>query len=266
MLVAPKVFKLAKLAAKEASRYAINSVLFERDSKGRCVAAATDGRRLGIVEWDDRAMAKEFPPINGSKAAVLPKGGFSCMIPAAACTAIAKTIPSKTPKEILRHALIEEATANGKVTVITTDLSTTNQSAYDTTTEARFPKYQDLIPKYVPGMDSVRISVDPKLMIGVLEAAAEFCSEERKAVLLEIPFSPSKPIGVTAKDDVGHKATFVLMPHGLDGVVPGPDTPALHMALRDALTVLQGGTLDEAGRNELTDRITELLEGKKPKK
>ncbi len=213
MLIPKRVFKVSKLASRDATRYAINGVLVRRTENGRCAAVTTDGRRLIKATWGDACLRAEFPSVGlGS---VEPVEDFEAIVSTKQWDEAEKTIPRNGNKPILFHCLLDETTANGKIQMGTTDLDTRRRLGGDSI-EGTFPKYEDVIPKYTVGDDAVEIGVNPSFMAEICKVVEAVATDvESKGVRLVVPTDPGKPIVVDGRTVEGVEATAVLMPVSL---------------------------------------------------
>jgi len=214
MLIPKRVFAVSKIAASscEGTRYTIHGVLAERLTDGKCAVAATDGRKLIQVTWNDEHLQPEFPAIGvGSVEAVK---GFSQIISTSQWNEAEKTIPESRYKRILEHCLVDETSPNDRVYMSTTNLESqkhTNGSSI----EGRFPNYKEVIPEYTVGENAVELGMDPVLLANLLRVLARVATDENsKGVRLVIPTDPRKPMLAEAELD-GVQAKAVIMPLNL---------------------------------------------------
>lgn len=147
MLVPRSLAAMGKVCDRDSTRYALGGIFFERDSKGRPHAVATDGRRLVHATWVE---SDEFPESAGDRTAV---PGFETILPAEAITAAARGAKLSARMQRMRpnlnSVLIQEPGANGTVRVAATNYDTT-AAADVRSIEGRFPKWRDVVPSYDP--------------------------------------------------------------------------------------------------------------------
>ncbi len=223
MLIPKQVFKVSKLAAREPTRwYAIHGIRVKRRADGKCIAVATDGRRLIEVTWDDEHLRPEFAAEQRrakrpctSLGSVEPVKGFETIVSQSQWDEARKAIPNVRDKPILKHCLLDETSVEGKVQMEITTLGGKRPIEGDSI-EGDFP-YEDLIPKYTVGKDAVEISVNPKLLAEVLNAIkAVTKNEESEVVRLIVPANPTRPMVIEGRTPEGIKARAVLMPTSLE--------------------------------------------------
>ncbi len=140
MLIPNRVFPaLVTHCDLDSSRYALGGIYFERDKKGTPYAAVTDGRRLIATTWTEPDEA-HFPGPDKMKGQ--PDGGFSTIVPMAACKEASKMVKHDKKqlenKPILGNVLLDEASANGRVSLYATNLERDTTLRPDSL-EGRFP-------------------------------------------------------------------------------------------------------------------------------
>ena len=210
MLVPAKAFVIGKAADTDNSRYALASVKLDRKD-GKCVAVATNGRMLAMAEWVEPD-ASEFPHEAG-------QGDVSRLVPIKNWDDLGKQVAkNKRSKPILQNVAIcdtEDHPVNMTTVVIDSDL---NQSVKQVgCVEGRFPKYEDVFPKYKilhPGRshddDAVEITVNADYLAELAKMAVAD-GEGTRQIKLTIPLNTSRPIvAVSQTGDI--KITNVLMP------------------------------------------------------
>ena len=212
MLIPGKAFKVEKLAAREATRYAMGGVLVERGADGKARLVATDGRRLGIVTWHEEEPG-EFPAIDGLASA---RGGaMRAIIPIADAAALAKAKAPKS-KPILANVLMDEASVNGKAEFATTDLERVSRTS-SRTIDGEFPAFDRPNAGVIPtGEPVVTITVNPALLAELLMVAeAIACPSDLPAVRLSI-YGDNVPMRVDAEAN-GVSFMGLLMPITAEG-------------------------------------------------
>jgi len=155
MLIPRKVLSSLIVASDDASgRYALGGLRIERDPSGKAVAAATDGRRMMCVEWDDSKTSEETPQVGGVQTGASPDCDFSrdgMVLPVDVCKSIARAAKPRVSalrrKPELGYIALEEASANGTVKLAASDGETVAESTAKTL-EGRFPHFRDVIPNY----------------------------------------------------------------------------------------------------------------------
>lgn len=202
MLIPKRVFKISALAARDTSRHPINGVFVAREAGGKCLAVATDGRRLIRVRWNDKHLRPKFPAVGlGSVESVK---DFSAIVATKQWDDAGKAIPKRANKPILEHCLLDETGINGKVTM---------GSLNGDTVEGKFPGYKNVIPNYTIGKDAVEIDVNPKLMAEILKVVETVATDDKsRSIRLVVPTDPSRPIVIKGHTADGIEATAILMP------------------------------------------------------
>ncbi|MFZ5832275.1 MAG: hypothetical protein ACOY3P_19490 [Planctomycetota bacterium] len=211
MLIPRKLAPISKFCDPDSTRFATGGVRLERDGDGKATAVVTDCRRLIAVEWDEMD-GTEYP--NGFHTDRVP--GFAAIIPEKGWNEAMK-LPQKNPvKPILKNLVVEEPTANGKVTLGATDLENDRRIAV-TQIDGRYPRWQDCIPKREPH-EEVRFNVDAKQFAETISVAgdlAEDISGAPRVVTLAVPLDPTQPLCIhVAVGDC--RATAVTMPFSPD--------------------------------------------------
>lgn len=220
MLIPAQVKNVAKAAASESTRYAINGIFVER-TDGKCSATTTDGRVLLNVRWDDEAARKEFPN-TGDGLSVSPNGGdFKAIMGVEHWTKAFKDAPRlQSARDWLKYVVVDEHSANGTITLAThngdADPACGVHRFAEPSIERNFPAYRDIIPQYTDD-NSTTIGMNPKLLANLLTAiAACATSVESKGVRLIVPHDPGKPMRIEADGLEGVQATGVIMPVNLN--------------------------------------------------
>ncbi len=215
MLVPGILSKLGNLVARESTRYAINGILLKRDADGKCVAAVTNGRFLCVSKWDDEPIRGEFPVIHGCDSS--PKTDFEVVVDLRQWKSAHKLLPKRTINQTYNRFLVDEHSANGKLTISATD-GTATSNCVDDSLELDFPHYEDIVPKYEVGVEAVEIGVDPKRLAELLLTMSEVGADvESKGVRLVIPVDPSRPMAIHGRSISEQiESTGVLMPVNLN--------------------------------------------------
>lgn len=249
MLIPRGVFPISDLCDTDSSRFALGGVLLERDENGKAKAVATDGRRLLVISWveDDRT---EYPE---GVADSQYKRDFRAIVPKKQWTDAEKLPPRNCPKPILSNVLADEPNANGSITLGATDLETA-RTIKAKCLEGNYPKYRDVIPEY-KYWQSTRISVNRQLLESILHAMRGVTTEENTAVVLDVPFDPSKPLVLTAEND-RYDAKGVLMPLAFEDSRGRTD---LDSAVDDARIAGANCCMADVPQNELWDDMFSVL-------
>lgn len=186
------VAPLAKLAAKEGKRWAMNGVRLEELPEGGYKAIATDGKRLAIVTETATESPVSFSVIPAVKSA--PNGAMAATVPADDLVAALKAIPKRKrwEKADNRAAVVLSADVT---TLATTDGTQTAVSA-PRNAEGRFPPYKQVFPE---GQPVATIKFDPKLMAEFLKAASDIIGGDEQRVTLEIYAPLQKKYGESAQ-------------------------------------------------------------------
>jgi DNA polymerase III sliding clamp (beta) subunit (PCNA family) len=199
----PQFAAIAKAAARESTRYSINSVLVEECDGGRTSrAVATDGHMLAIMEAPNEA--GEFPPIfpadtpNGQMAAIIPVDKFIAAFKKAPHGRIARIKP------ILASVAVQPSDTITSLGSTDLDGKTIETCAKP---EQTFPPYQDLIPKATP---MFRFRMNPDYLLTLVQMARGFSSEYQPGVVLEF-WSETKPMVLRTQNDDA-KFTGIVMP------------------------------------------------------
>jgi len=157
MLVNKQMLDLAKLASTDASRYALNGMLFD---KGKVIVS--DGKRLVVGEFKVGYNEEDFPDTGL-------KGGnnFKTIIPAVDCLRIAREIPKQKRNglPILNHAQIsvEKEGEKNVVKVATVPLNSTQKTISTIEpTEGNYPDYEMPFPK--EGITTMKIDGKEKVI------------------------------------------------------------------------------------------------------
>jgi len=251
----PQFAAIAKAAARESTRYAINGVLVEECDEGRTSrAVATDGHMMAIMEAPNEA--SEFPPIFTPET---PNGQLSSVIPLDKFTGAFKKAPRgriTKVKQILGCVAVQPS---DKVTTIgSTDLEGKTVEVCNNP-EAAFPPYQDLVPSSVPVF---RFMVNPVFLITLAEMAKGFAGDYQPSVVLEF-WSQTKPMLLRAHDGTG-KFTGIVMPQNMPNDGPlGNDAAYIRQqrqvgASDTAFTVIKAVRQYIAGRTTVPDQLQAL--------
>ena len=178
MLIDRAMLSLVACASDEASRPSLRGVHFERpaaDKPGRAVA--TDCHILAIVEEppgvSEADFPARFPDLDASRAA------FSAIVPTETCKAVAKALPKKAPRHILKHALLAEGETalNGHSVLAVTDLDNDQvfkpKKPMNGDTPATFPDIDRVVPP-APTAEHpalLRVTLSAELIAALAEVA-----------------------------------------------------------------------------------------------
>ena len=201
MLIPKKVMNVSRLANAEPTRYASDGVQVRRvDDK--CVAAATDSRRLIEVTWSDKELRPEYAESSLNSE---PVNGFEVVIPVNHWDEASKLSPKNGARAI------DETTNNGKYTIGTADRSQTRKIEGECS-KLPYPKYESLIPEHAIGQDAAEIYVDPKLLAEVCHVLRAIATDEKnRSIRLVVPLDSRRPLVFEANAD-GISALALLMP------------------------------------------------------
>jgi len=215
MIIPRPILKAVSRACDTASsRYALGSVLVQRNGD-KCMAAATDGRRLVAAEWDrGQNNMNEGPPET-----VMPTESktFSRLIPQSVVGLVqrlAKPTSSRNGKGKPRfdNLLISEATNDDSVSV-----TSRNTDQRDTIVSqaavGRFPKVNEILHPE-GGLPTGRtISMDARLLADTLLAVVEATPSgyEPNRVTIVVPDDKQEMVQI-AREHGGVKCTAVIMP------------------------------------------------------
>lgn len=197
MLIPKKVSAITVGAAKknQATRYALDGVLLERDEHGVARAVVTNGRMLIVSRFDE-------PPSTGGVDYASIKG-FSIIIDAKDLTDALKTVKKSDCMDV------SERSSEGPI-----EVGNTRATPLETV-DGSFPPWRDLIPNYAAG-ESARIAVNARLLGDAARALRRLVDQDEHdgspVVTLEVPLDPNRPLVLSANHE-RHKA--VIMPvHG----------------------------------------------------
>lgn len=190
-----RVLHLAAFAAKENSRYCLNSLLIRDEGGIDNAASATDGRRLGVVRWK-RSL---FDTLS------------SVLIPASVCKAVMRLTPvvgeadeenGSTPEVMVTDTLdgyrLDLTTSDGPV-----------QFVFQAPQMA-FPDTKGVIPNFDESVGIKAIGASPKLVAESLKTITAI-TPDVPGVIVNLPSRPDKPFGFTSRDDM-LQLTAIIMP------------------------------------------------------
>ncbi len=216
------------------TQYALKGVQIERGmAHGKCFAVATDGHRMLSVEWDDAELRKHNPEIGGVETE--PVDGFSAIVDARACKAVAKSAkPTKRASAacpVLDWIAIKETGPSEPRALQAGAYNGTDTAISSMPTLAgSFPRWRDIIPDYSEGQVSydtlneimkgckfhpsqahVRVKVDAQKFGEMLLAIAKMYDDPHNEVEMFVSLNPGAALVVRKEDEAG-KAVGVLMP------------------------------------------------------
>ena len=205
----PQFAAIARAAARESTRYAINGVLVEERDEGRTSrAVATDGHMMAIMEAPNEA--GEFPPIFPSDT---PNGRMASVIPLDKYTGAFKKAPRGRLTRVKPILACVAVQPSDKVTTLgSTDLEGKTVDVCNNP-EATFPPYQDLVPTSTPVF---RYMVNPDQLITLAEMAKGVATDYQPGVVLEF-WSQTKPMVLRSQEDAAKFIGIVMplnMPNG----------------------------------------------------
>lgn len=216
MLIPKDVCNVAKVAARDETRYAIHGVSLERDVEGKPWAVATDGRRLIAATWTEDP-GEEYPAGAGDVSHV---SGFKALVPSkdfrdagklAAKGRIVKARP------ILGNVLVDEkaTAANGIVPMAGMPDVGSVRTAAPGKLKGTFPQWEAVVPEY-DGGESVSAVVNPTLLAGLLDVLAKVDPGREPTVRLTIPRESGRPVRLDTVGTGTVDAKAVLMPITLE--------------------------------------------------
>ena len=217
MLIPKDICNVAKVAAKDETRYAIHGVNLERDADGKPWAVATDGKQLIAATWSEDP-GEDFPGNLGDPSHV---EGFKTLVPAKDFRDAAKLAAKGRllrARPILGNVLLDERAtgADGTAPMAGTDLESVRTAA-PAKVDGTFPDWQAVIPEYDAG-ESVSVVINPTLLAGLLDVLAKVDPGREPAVRLTIPNESGRPIRLDTVGTGTVDAKAVLMPITVEGV------------------------------------------------
>lgn len=212
MLIPAEVFSIVKMAAKKSTRYAINGVYVRRDGK-TCIAAATDGRAIIELRWEDELARSQFPAIDSVSSA--PVDGYAVVVPAPVWIAAGKRFAGKQPSPDLRYVLLDENKPDGVVTVATHNGECCTIATMDA--GGKFPDYEGLIPSYEIGKDAFDIGCGVDLFMLGLKTLGDSteCAAVGSGARITVPKDGKRPVVIRAKGG-NVEGLIAIMPLKLD--------------------------------------------------
>ena len=217
MLIPRTAFEAHRCCAREDSRYAVNGIRIARKGKDRASIAATDGRQLAIVEWQDVGHPDRDPGLfpmaeGGDPMELYPVEGFVGLIEAGAAKDALKLAPANgitRAKPVLGNvALVEEKGAR-RLRLSGMDGASWKR-AEPRAMEERFPDYEGVIP---PGQGKAVAKFNPALMANLLTTLAKAVGAQDLPMAEFHCYGPDTPTKVIVTNlDTGITATGVIMP------------------------------------------------------
>ena len=182
MIIESDLLKIGKMAARENTRYSINSVQIVQ--KGRkCSICATDGKRILLAEWD-----LDSKPIPGTN--------LKALVPANVCA------------EVVKAGRGHRIDFDGKQ--FTFNGSSINA---EVDTDSHFPDYRAILNSEPGSVD--RIGFDPKLFYPLLQVMGALVDPANKGVEFIMGKGPARPITLKGETESGVKLTGMIMPVNL---------------------------------------------------
>src|SRR5262245_34134979 len=184
---------LARLAAREHPRYALNGVLVQETDQGY-QAIATDGHVLAIVVGP--GLVDELPPAdvpNGAVEALIPIGMFDRILRENRKVEVRLVLGDKQSTFLIADAASREFQSNARYAV--------------GNVEGRYPAVASLAREQ---RSLFHIQVNPKLLAELLAAALPFADEDNPTVRLHFQ-SREKPLLVTC-DNGSQQFQGAIMP------------------------------------------------------
>lgn len=217
MFIPNRIFKIAKCAAREMTRFAINCIRVEREADGRARATVTDGHRLLTIAWKDGE--QKGMPWNGE---MTPKTGFAANLPLSVATKIGNAI-----SEPIGKGVVIDENKEGLSVLIANDNAKGKLDVYIDT--GAFPPWRDVVEKYTRYStqddkcdQAVVIGVNPRLLGETLLAMADALGVTRdsavKGCRLIVPVVPNKPIQARMDIPDEAEAIAVVMPCHIDNL------------------------------------------------
>jgi DNA polymerase III sliding clamp (beta) subunit (PCNA family) len=209
-LLPRNVGELARLASRDSGRYTMNGVRIAFDKDGGYKAEATDGKVLGRVTGvcED---AREYPEIPALESA--PNGATEGVIPSKALKEACRKVPKGNKihgQLILGHLAV--VLAPNQATFGSTDLDEAS-SNLTRLVEGKFPPVDDVLPKEKD--EVVRIRLNPKLLVELVEVAAAFGDPDTPTIELVVCGKGKKfgkgPLMVRSRHK-GQQFTGLVMP------------------------------------------------------
>ena len=215
MLIPKDICNVARVAARDETRYAIHGVKLERNGKGPR-AIATDGKRALIVSWQEPDASETHSPLHD----VRKDGDFAALVDAQSLEDAGKAVKCpKSDPSINGYIALNESGAdsdgNYRYAALAKTLRVTGgMSAVDGT----FPRCDEVIPD--TGRPGITLGVNANLLIGLLQAMVKATGEEcvrvqigdpRQAIRIDsVAFDSGN--GPSYKIPADVQATGVLMP------------------------------------------------------
>ena len=122
MLIPKHIFKIREVASTDPTCYQLNGVFLRRLEEKRCEAAATNGKILAVVQFEDHG--EDFPASPTTNYGTWPD--FSMILASKDTEAAEKAAPKLPMNPLLESVFLDETSKNGNGTVKleTTDLDT----------------------------------------------------------------------------------------------------------------------------------------------
>ena len=199
-------FTIAKMAAKESSRYVLNAILVTEDGT-KC----TDGHRLIEVSCPNMER-DQFPVVPGVEIA---KNGNRFLFPAKSALELSKQIPRRETIPVLNTACPLEPRLDDKgevqeVGFVTTDLDSAKPMIVRKMS-GTFPDTAHCYPR--PEDEKFKIAVNSKYLRDMADWFDSFIENPSKAMVMTF-YGPDRPILFEATNDGGNGqyAKALLMP------------------------------------------------------
>ena len=206
LLLPANLASLSKLVDKNASRFGGTAgVHLMALEGGGYRAEATNGRILGMVKGNFPDDLQNYPNVPAIQAA--PNGATVGTIPADAWYKAFKAVPAKKGTKPILGNLVA-VLGNSQATLVSTDLENVNVLE-PRLVEGRWPDTDKILPTEKPRYS---IDVDAKLLIDLLQVAADFANgDDCRRVTLDL-HDPKKPIAVRTKSESGQEFTGLIVP------------------------------------------------------
>jgi DNA polymerase III sliding clamp (beta) subunit (PCNA family) len=172
----PALGALARLAAKDTARYAVNCIRVFEYAEGRYRAEATDGKRLLVVRGGTEATHDFGQPVDDeAHEGLIPANDWR--------EGFRKLLRKRQPELPMGLSLGAKGFR----------FASPSEEINGQPGDGRYPAVEEVIPRKPP-LFSVR--VDPALLAGLLDVAAQLSSEEDRGVWLHF-YKRGHPFGLS---------------------------------------------------------------------
>lgn len=197
---------ISMFASSDPARHMLQGVHIE--ASGNLVA--TDGHILGLLTPGDRLEERDFPAIGQSTGEI--PALTPCTLAIDGVKALAKAIPAKARRPILKHALLDHTATNANRKAVFHVTGLDNPQVINVAKlDGTFPNYVAVMPKEPP---VYRIVFNAELLKRLAMAALTLGKDQREtAIELEFSASGSAAMTATATNTHGQTLTAVVMPY-----------------------------------------------------